>query len=306
MKKNLASVSMTFVVLLWGLSFSLTKPLLSYMGIFNFLSYRFVIGGIVLVLSLIFRSRFSKNRESIISLFNKDMIQDGIRTGILFFLAFSLQTLGLKHTTIAKNAFIVGSTVIFIPFVKILIFKTKQSSSIWLQVIFSATGLAFITLSGPSGAMNFGDIVTMMGTVIFAYYTVLIEQKISKYRILPFTAVQLLTVGSLSLIAMMLFETPTLPQTSGHLISVIVMGIFLTGFAYIVSNICQGIISALSVTIIYTLEPFFAAIFGLVLLSEAITSNTLVGAALILVSMLIPSILDMRKEKAVQGLTELN
>ncbi|GKT37985.1 DMT family transporter, partial [Aduncisulcus paluster] len=110
-------------------------------------------------------------------------------------------------------------------------------------------------------------------------------------------------VGFLSLFSMMLFETPTLPQTSFHWVSVIVMGIFLTGFAYIVSNASQGVIPALNVTIIYTLEPFFASLFGWMLLSEAISANTVLGAVLIFLSMLTPALMNQNRRKTAQSLT---
>ncbi len=225
------------------------------------------------------------------------MMKDGVIAGGMFFLVFGLQTLGLKHTSIAKNAFIVGGSAIFIPFVKIIIFKTKQDMSTWLQVLFATTGLALITLTGPSGSLNFGDMVTLIGTALFAYYTIFIEQRINKYDILSFTTVQLLTVGLLSLAGMIVFESPTLPQSTTHWISVVSMGIFLTGFAYIVSNMSQRVISALSVTIIYTLEPFFAAVFGWIILSESITTNMLFGAVLIFTSMLIPTGLEQYSQK---------
>lgn len=285
MKKNLASFSLTFAVLLWGLSFSLTKPLLSYMGIFNFLAYRFVIGGLVLVAYLLIKRNFK---------FTNTMLRDACVAGALFFVVFSMHTFGLKHTSIAKNAFLVGSAAIFIPFVRILLYKERQTLSTWLQVAFATTGLGLITLTGPSGSFNIGDIVTLGGTILFAYYTIFIEERINNHDTISFTAVQLLTVGGLSLMAMLFTETPVLPQTTSHWISVLVMAVFLTGLAYIISNLAQSIISALSVTIIYTLEPFFAALFGWMLLAEPLTTNILIGAVLIFSSMLLPSVMDKR------------
>ncbi len=289
MKKNLASFSLIFAVMLWGLSFSLTKPLLSYMGIFNFLAYRFVIGGLVLVLYLLIRRNFKHTGP---------MVRDAATAGALFFVVFSMHTLGLKHTSIAKNAFIVGSAAIFIPFVKMLLYKEKQSLSTWLQVAFATTGLGLITLTGPSGSFNFGDMVTLGGTILFAYYTIFIEERINNHDTISFTAVQLLTVGGLSLLAMMVFESPVLPQTNIHMVNILVMGVFLTGLAYIVSNQAQTIISALSVTIIYTLEPFFAALFAWFLLSEPLTNSTLIGAVLIFTSMVLPTFME-RTQKPV-------
>ena len=291
MKKNFASFSLTFVVMLWGLSFALTKPLLSYMGVFNFLAYRFIIGGFVIAIFLMIRRKTQSSSH-----FSKEMIKDGMRAGAMFFAVFGLHVLGLKYTSIAKNAFIVGSTAIFIPFVNIFVYKTKQTMSTWLQVLLATTGLALITLTGPSGSLNFGDMVTLAGSILLAYYTIFIEKHISKYDILSFTMVQLLTVGSLSLIGMILFETPTLPQSSSDFVSVVSMGIVLTGFAYIVSNASQRSISALSVSLIYTLEPFFAAVFGWILLSEIITGNMLIGAGLIFASMFVPSLMERYKQ----------
>jgi len=256
------------------------------MGIFNFLAYRFVIGGLVLVLYLMIKRNFK---------YTKAMLKDALIAGALFFVVFSMHTLGLKHTSIAKNAFLVGGAAVFIPFVKILLYKERQNLSTWLQVAFATAGLGLITLTGPSGSFNFGDLVTLGGTILFAYYTIFIEERINEHDTISFTAVQLLTVGGLSLIAMGMFETPVLPQTSPHWVSVLVMGVFLTGIAYIVSNLAQSIISALSVTIIYTLEPFFAALFGFMLLSEPLTRNTLIGAVLIFSSMLLPTFMERKQ-----------
>tara|TARA_Y100000588_G_C14157292_1_gene883229 strand:- start:191 stop:997 length:807 start_codon:yes stop_codon:yes gene_type:complete len=259
------------------------------MGIFNFLAYRFVIGGLVLVLYLLIRRNFKHTGP---------MVRDAATAGALFFVVFSMHTLGLKHTSIAKNAFIVGSAAIFIPFVKMLLYKEKQSLSTWLQVAFATTGLGLITLTGPSGSFNFGDMVTLGGTILFAYYTIFIEERINNHDTISFTAVQLLTVGGLSLLAMMVFESPVLPQTNIHMVNILVMGVFLTGLAYIVSNQAQTIISALSVTIIYTLEPFFAALFAWFLLSEPLTNSTLIGAVLIFTSMVLPTFME-RTQKPV-------
>ncbi len=286
MKKNISTFALIFVVMLWGLSFSLTKPLLDYMGVFTFLSYRFAIGGMVLSLILLIKKDFNVNKE---------VLRDGMIAGALFFAVFSFHTLGLKHTTIAKNAFIVGSAVIFIPFVKIILFKEAQVKATWMQVFVATSGLALITLTGADGAFNFGDAVTVLGTMLLAYYTIFIEKRINNHKPLMFTSVQLLTVGFISIMGMMVFETPTLPATSEHGISLLVMAIFLTGFAYVVSNISQSMIDALSVTIIYTLEPFFAAIFGWFLLSEGISFNTIIGAGLIFTSMLIPTLANRRQ-----------
>ncbi len=280
MKKNWPTIALITVVLFWGLSFSLTKPLLEYMGVFTFLSYRFVIGGISLLAFLIVRRRFALSRT---------LVAEGTLAGILLFAAFVLHTLGLKYTSISKNAFIVGSVVIFIPFLKIAVYRVKQGVSQWLQALLAAGGLALITLNGASGALNFGDIVTLGGTLIFAYYTLFVEARIKNHKPLVFTAVQLLTVGALSFVSMLVFEAPALPHSPADTVSVLIMGIGMTGLAYVIANMSQQSLPALKVTIIYTLEPLFASFFGWVMLAEHISANIYMGASLILMSMMITS-----------------
>ena len=104
--KKYAEFGLILIVALWGLSFSLTKPLLSKVGVFNFLAYRFLLGGLMLTVILLVTKRMRVSRE---------LFKSALVSGTLLFLAFYGHIEGLKHTTVAKNAFIVGSSVIFIP-----------------------------------------------------------------------------------------------------------------------------------------------------------------------------------------------
>ncbi len=283
MNKNTAAVLLTAIVAMWGLSFSLTKPLLGSLGVFNFLMFRFLIGGSVLGIFALVRGNLKVN---------KSMVMDGVIAGVLLFAVFGLHTLGLKYTTISKNAFIVGGGVLFIPFVKLLFFKEKQTLSTWTQMALATASLALITLVDTTGGLNFGDLVSIAGTILLAFYTIFVEKRIHKHKATPFTVVQLLTVGLLSTAGMLAFEVPNFDLSLAGWGSVLVMGVFLTGLAYVVLNVCQGHLSALKVTVLYTLEPFFAALFGWLLLSEHISGNIALGGVLIFMSMMAPTAMD--------------
>ena len=161
MKHSLAELMLLISVALWGSSFALTKPLLDSMGVFTFMASRFVVGGVILVLALTLLGKFKPDRQQ---------IKGGIVTGILLFLAFIFHTYGLKYTTVAKNAFIVGSNVIFVPIILTLIMKKAQSKIVWFSTFIALFGLALVTLDGAQGGLNIGDLVTAFGTVIVAFY----------------------------------------------------------------------------------------------------------------------------------------
>lgn len=279
MKKILNESILVIMVAMWGLSFSLTKPLLAKVGVFNFLAYRFVIGGFLLSALLIFTKKFKVS---------KGLLKSSILSGMLLFLAFYCHIEGLKYTSIAKNAFIVGSSVVFIPLILWLLHREKSSRIVLIQTLIAIVGLGIITLMNTSGGFNYGDGITLMGTFLYALYTITVERSVKKYKTDIFTAVQLSTVGILSLTATILLEDITFTFSTTEWLSIGFLSVVLTGFAYYLLNLIQKSLSASNVTLIFTLEPFFAMIFGWFFINETVGMNVIVGGLMIVVSVLLP------------------
>lgn len=278
MKTLKFEVLLVVMVGLWGLSFSLTKPLLNKMGVFNFLTIRFLFGGLFLMLLLWLASSLK---------IDKALLKASVTTGILLFVAFYCHTEGLKHTTVANNAFIVGSSVIFIPL--ILYVKRKEKSS-WLsllQMFMAVLGLGLITLI-EIGGVNKGDVITLIGTLAYAICTIKVEESVRNFNPSVFTAVQLTTVGVLSFVFMLIFETPNFNFPLSEWGVLAFMTLILTSAFYYFLNRIQQVLSAAHVTLIFTLEPFFATFFGFVFLNESITPFVVLGGGLIMLSMSLP------------------
>lgn len=284
MKKIKNEIILILIVAMWGLSFSLTKPILNQMTVFNFLAYRFLIGGGMLFIILWIRGQIRMNQQ---------VINSGIWTGILMFSAYYCHMVGLKMTSISNNAFIVGSSLIFIPFALKLLYKETVGVLTLLQIIIATFGLAIITLFGQKGGLNLGDYITLLGTIIFAIFTVVVEKSVRKYDVNSFTTVQLLTVGFLSLIMTTFQGEFVIHLPVVDFLNLIFMGIVLTGLFFFLLNQLQRDLSAASVTIIYTLEPFFAAVFAWLILREQAGLNVLAGGMLIMLSVLLPALQEM-------------
>lgn len=281
MKKGKAEIIMIFIVAIWGLSFSLTKPILNDVEIFNFMALRFLIGGGALSILLALLGKMKITRGQLIA---------GGVTGAVLFLAFTLHTIGLKYTTVAKNAFIVGTSVIFVPFIATYIRKQKQPVLTWISTFLAICGLALVTLEGSQGGMNFGDWMTLVGSIMLAYYVILVEEYVKKYDATVIAAIQLVIVGILSLIVSSIIETPTIDLSSEAWKSMLILGLGCTAFAYLVANIAQKYIPATNMALIYTLEPIFAALFGWIFLSERIGLQAVIGAIIIVISVAMPNI----------------
>lgn len=281
MKKGRAEIIMVVIVAMWGLSFSLTKPILKDIEIFNFMALRFLIGGFVLSSILFLSGKLKIKREQLMG---------GTITGAVLFLGFAFHTIGLKYTSVAKNAFIVGSSVVFVPFIATYIRKQKQSTIIWVGTYMAILGLALVTLEGHQGGINFGDLMTLIGSVILAYYIILVEEYVKKYDAILIAVTQISVVGLLSLLASMIVEKPTINLSLEAWKGMLFLGIICTALAYLLANICQKHVPATNMVLIYTLEPVFAALFGLIFLSESIGLQAVIGAIVIVISASLPNI----------------
>ncbi|QZY54947.1 DMT family transporter [Crassaminicella profunda] len=294
MKRGNAEIIMIVIVAMWGLSFSLTKPILKNIEVFNFMALRFLIGGGVLSGILLFLGKLKVKREQLIG---------GMITGAVLFLAFVFHTIGLKYTSVAKNAFIVGSSVIFVPFIATYIKKQKQPMLIWVGTCLAILGLALVTLEGHQGGINFGDGMTLVGSIILAYYVILVEEYVKKYDATVIATIQISAVGILSVIASLIIEKPTMHLSTDAWKSMLFLGIVCTAIAYLLVNVTQKYVPATNMALIYTLEPIFAALFGWLFLSERIGVQAVVGAILIVISVAMPN-LDMfikRKGRCIQA-----
>ena len=289
--KKFAEWMLLASVALWGSSFALTKPLLDHLGVFTFMGTRFMVGGILLILFLLAIKRFKLDQAQ---------LRGGLITGTLLFTAFVFHTYGLKYTTVAKNAFIVGSSVIFVPFVLAFLFKKRQTKSVWFSTVLAVIGLGLVTLDGTAGGVNFGDFLTLLGTLVVVFYILTVEKYVTSSDPLGIASIQVLTVGLLSLIPAFLLENPfvdlkvglSMPLVVGNLL---VLSVGCTSVAYVLANYAQTIVPATRTALLYVFEPIFGALLGLILLGEAIGLQGIVGAGLITFATVMPQLIKQKE-----------
>lgn len=285
MKKITNELLLLVAVALWGSSFALTKPLLSEMGVFTFMAFRFLFGGLILVVVLLIIGRFKLTVRQ---------IKGGLITGTLLFLAFIFHTYGLKYTTVSKNAFIVGSNVIFVPVIMTLFRKERQPRQVWLSTFLALIGLGMVTLDGIQGGINLGDFITLIGTVIVAFYILTVEKYVRSENPINIATVQVLTVGLFSLVPAVLFETPSLQLSQIAIRNLLILSIGCTSVAYLIANYCQRVVSASRTSLLYVFEPIFGAFLGWLLLGEQFGAQGIIGAIIITTATLLPVFLRQK------------
>lgn len=265
----------------WGISVPLTKEGISIVNPFIFLTYRFLIAAIVLVIF------FHKRLRSI----DRRTVKYGIIVSIPLIIALSLQTICLKYTSSSNTAFIAGMDVLLVPILKMFLFKKKISNKVWIACIIAFTGLSVIAIS-PGFTLNFGDFLALIGAIGFAIYIIIVgKMSYKEYDVSSCVVIQMIACTIFSfVISLILLPAPEfiiLPTDIGLLKSILFAGILGTAYMYCVQNIAQKHIEDEKIALTYLCEPIFATLAAYILINEAITLRIIIGGTLIILALFI-------------------
>jgi drug/metabolite transporter (DMT)-like permease len=304
---------------IWGFAFVAQRSGMEYVGPFSFNGIRFLLGSLSLIpVILIKNNRGSPPQKSHFFFYS-------FTAGTCLFIAATLQQVGLMFTTAGNSGFITGLYVVLTPIFGIFLGR-KTGLPTWIGAVFTLTGLYFLSAAGhidashPLGAINPGDIITAIGAVFWAFHVLLIDHLVQRIDPVALSSGQFLWCGLFSLAAAFLIEPsinsivnsidPGLVDTetfswqslpvliadlaagegvllsAGALIPIFYGGFASVGVAYTLQAVAQKDAPPAHATIILCLEGCFAAIGGVIILSEPLGPWTLLGFILMFSGML--------------------
>lgn len=285
--RYILDLSLLLVAFVWGSTFSLVKVTLQEMPVFWFLFLRFLLAFLVFIPLLIRRFKH----------LNKATLLWGVWLGIILFLGYAFQTVGLKYTTSINSGFITGLFVVFTPLICALIFRWFPHWASLVGVVVAFIGLSLLTLNS-SFAFNYGDLLTLIAAFSYAVYIVLIGRFAARYDPALLTWAQTFVVGLISLLFTMFLEnSQKLPLGLVSIATLIITSIFATVLAFWIQIYAQKFMHPTRVALILLGEPVFAGFFGYFGLQEVLTTRKLIGATLILLGMVFSEIFSNGREK---------
>jgi len=276
-----AEIILLLVTLSWGLSFSLIKIALIYISPFAFVFYRFLITTIILF--LFFRKRILKIRFY--------DIKYGLILGVFLFIAYLTQTIGLKYTSASNSAFITGTNIVLIPFVQILIVKTKPKIGNIIGIIFVLIGLYFL-IELKDAKLNYGDFITLCCAISVAFYIVLLDRfykKTGYFEMIygQFIAMVILSFLGTFFIEYLIYNEYRLVLNFESTLSLILTALLATLIGLYFSTKYQKFTTPVRAGLIYNMEPIFAVIFAYFILHELMSFYQLIGASIMFSGLII-------------------
>ena len=292
--KYKAEVILIFITLLWGATFVIVKEALNDISSMAFVAVRFLIASIIL-LPFILKKNITKENS-----------YAGIMLGILLFLGFAAQTVGLKYTSATKSGFLTGTAVIMIPLLQVVIEKRPPTKGVIIGTIIVLIGISFLSSGGSSilnlfsdigSNFNLGDGLTIICALFFALYIIYLDIKSVKYDFWVLLFLQIITTAILSIIFLFLFsftgiETIRVNLSNNLIMAVLYTAIFATLITTALQTKYQKNVTPAKAGIIFSFEPIFAAIFAFFILGEKITNFGYLGSVLIILGLLVSELYE--------------
>lgn len=266
---------LVLVTAVWGYTFVPVQKAVESFPLFTFLALRFAVSTVVL----------APFAAAPLRRLPKSGYLAGLGAGAILALAYALQTAGLNLTTVSSTGFITGLYVVLTPVLALALFRTPVPSSAWVGVALSLVGL--LLLNGVPGGSVYGNALVLGNALAQALQIALMERFAPRYdaRALTFLQMAVATCGFLVIaVARGELEWPT---TGVVWYAIVVTGVFAGAFGYLVATWVQARTTAARAALVFTLEAPFAALFGVVLLSERLGWIGWTGCAVMLTGIVI-------------------
>jgi drug/metabolite transporter (DMT)-like permease len=201
-------------------------------------------------------------------------------TGAVLFGGTSFQQAGLVTTTAGNAGFITALYVVLVPLVGIA-FGRKSGLRIWAGAVMALAGLYILSI-GSGFAISRGDALELAGAVFWTLHILVVARFGRLMDGLELALGQYLVCALLSLCGALAFEPAPFAGTLAAALPILYGGVMSTGVGFTLQIIAQRDAHPAHASIIMALESLFAAIGGIILLGEPLTSRLAVGGVLML------------------------
>lgn len=270
---------------IWGFAFVAQRIGASVVGPFTFNAVRFVLGALVVVAIAWWLAR----RRDVPWVLRRRAwsraLVPGLVAGVLLAVASNLQQAAMATVPAGNAAFITGLYMVFVPVIAAL----RGHRSTWTTILGVASSVIGLYLIAVTDALTIGtgEALLIISTLVWAGQILVIDHFGPRVSSLRFAAVQFLTCAVLSAVAAPVFEPAPFTGIGPALVPILYGGVLSVGVAFTLQVVGQRDALATHAALIMALESVFGAIGGALLLGEDMGMRGYLGAALMVVGIVV-------------------
>ncbi|AMW32785.1 Threonine/homoserine efflux transporter RhtA [Fervidobacterium changbaicum] len=274
-KMVFAYLFLLFTLLAFSSIEVISKPLMGKVDPFFMTAFRFLIGGLFLMV-------FVKQDVELSDLLPITLV--GTLNSVVSMTSLQL---AVKYSNASTAATLVASNPIFVSLFAAIMLNEKYRLRKYVGIGLGFVGIIVFSLGKISGDSWTGIFFGVLAALTFGLYTVLMRKYTKKYSPVLVTAYSSLC-SSLIYVALLVmfgrFEVPVRLGFSGWLI-LIYLGLIVTGVAYLTYFKAMETLGATQSSKVFFLKPIVATIFAMVLLGESLSVFKIIGMIIVFISL---------------------
>ncbi|MCI5679827.1 MAG: DMT family transporter [Bacteroidales bacterium] len=291
-KMLLADMALLLAAACWGGGFVAGDIAVENFSPFFIMAVRFT--GAALFMGLLFRRHVKSS--------TKEDWKAGMILGSLLFVAQPFQIIALKYTTPSKQAFLLATYVILVPFISWLVLRKRPGIKAFVAGVLALVGIGLISLNGSLG-IELGDGLTLLFSLLYSFLIVATGILAKRVNPLAMSFFQYLTTGVLSIGTTLLFEERATVFPAAGVGALVYLMTINTVVAYTLQNVAQRYTSDTHSAVLISTESVIGYFCGVVLYGDPFTPKVLMGGLIVFSAVLLSvvewgKVLHLQKEKA--------
>jgi drug/metabolite transporter (DMT)-like permease len=191
----------------------------------------------------------------------------------------------MRFTSAANSGFITGLFVLFVPIMLHVVFRTPPRPLHWIAVAIAVGGLWALT--GGLRTINRGDALTLVAAAAYAAHLLALDRAVKGADVLLLTFHQFWMTGATCTLLSIAAGLPLGVSDARTAGIIVFLALVPTLSGFFVQAHAQRHTPPLKVSLIFSTEPVFAALFAWTLGGETFRASSAVGGALIVCGMVI-------------------
>lgn len=296
-QKLRSSLMLLLAAFIWGTAFVAQSIGMDYIGPHTFGGIRFVIGGIVLLPLIAYRTKhgqdvtvqLSKNTSP--EKARRATLIAGLCCGAALFCGATLQQMGLTGTDAGKAGFITALYIVLVP-VFGLVLGRKITPVIAISVAMAVVGLYMLCVNNGF-ALQTTDLYLLACALCFAVHILVIDHFSAYVDPVRLSSIQFFVAGILGLICMFIFEKPDINAIIACVGPILYAGVLSSGVAYTLQIVGQVHTPPATASLLMSFESVFSVLSGAVVLGERLSLREGIGCVIMFAAILMSQLGDI-------------
>lgn len=280
------TVYLVLTTVLWGGSFVFNKIGFRDIPPVTFMFLRFALATVIMGIFCLRR----------LSGLNRDIMVKGAKVGLALAAANLSFVLGVSGTSVSRAGFLNNLFVLLVPLLCFLRWRERVSRWNIVGILLAMIGLWQLAVGGAAGFSR-GDFFSTVCALFISFHIILVSKILHNEDVYLVTLVQFATVAAVG--GLLFLCLPARPFTVGMVSggALLYCAVFPTVICFTLMNTYQRYSTPTRAGLIYTLDPVWSMLGGMLILGERLSHREWLGCLFIFGAVILPLFIHFLQEK---------